>query len=56
MMSGLEGHLRRLGEFAPMHRGQVRHVEGMQLRTDVDDAILQTFFDYLRTLRGHTAP
>jgi len=27
----------------------------MQLRTDVDDAILQKFFDYLRTLRGHGA-
>ena len=27
-----------------------------KLRTDVDDAILQKFFDYLRTLRPQAAP
>jgi len=39
--------------FAAFLKRDLRLVEGMQLRTDVDDAILQTFFDYLRTLREH---
>jgi phenylpropionate dioxygenase-like ring-hydroxylating dioxygenase large terminal subunit len=37
--------------FAAFLRRDLELVEGMQLRTDVDDPILQTFFDYLRTLR-----
>ena len=41
--------------FAAFLKRDLKLVEGMQLRTDVDDAILQKFFDYLRTLRGHGA-
>jgi phenylpropionate dioxygenase-like ring-hydroxylating dioxygenase large terminal subunit len=37
--------------FAAFLKRDLGFVEGMRLRTDVDDAILQTFFDYLRTLR-----
>ena len=37
--------------FASFLRRDLGFVEGMRLRTDVDDAILQKFFDYLRTLR-----
>jgi phenylpropionate dioxygenase-like ring-hydroxylating dioxygenase large terminal subunit len=37
--------------FAAFLRRDLGLVEGMRLRTDVDDAILQKFFDYLRTLR-----
>jgi phenylpropionate dioxygenase-like ring-hydroxylating dioxygenase large terminal subunit len=37
--------------FAAFLRRDLGFVEGMKLRTDVDDAILQKFFDYLRTLR-----
>lgn len=42
--------------FAAFLKRDLRLVEGMQLRTDVEDRILQTFFDYLRTLRGHAPP
>jgi phenylpropionate dioxygenase-like ring-hydroxylating dioxygenase large terminal subunit len=37
--------------FAAFLKRDLGFVEGMRLRTDVDDAILQKFFDYLRTLR-----
>jgi nitrite reductase/ring-hydroxylating ferredoxin subunit len=37
--------------FAAFLKRDLGFVEGMKLRTDVDDPILQTFFDYLRTLR-----
>jgi hypothetical protein len=37
--------------FAAFLKRDLGFVEGMRLRTDVDDAVLQTFFDYLRTLR-----
>jgi nitrite reductase/ring-hydroxylating ferredoxin subunit len=40
--------------FAAFLRRDLGYVEGMRLRTDVDDAILQKFFDYLRTLRPVT--
>jgi len=41
--------------FAAFLKRDLGFVEGMRLRTDVDDAILQKFFDYLRTLRAHPA-
>ena len=44
------------GLFAAFLRRDLAFVEGMRLRTDVDDAILQTFFDYLRTLRPAGKP
>jgi nitrite reductase/ring-hydroxylating ferredoxin subunit len=37
--------------FAAFLKRDLAFVAGMRLRTDVDDAILQTFFSYLRTLR-----
>ncbi len=37
--------------FAAFLKRDLGFVEGMHLRTDVDDAILQKFFTYLRTLR-----
>jgi hypothetical protein len=37
--------------FAAFLKRDLGFVEGMKLRTDVDDAILQKFFAYLRTLR-----
>lgn len=37
--------------FASFLERDLGFVEGMRLRTDVDDPVLQTFFDYLRTLR-----
>ncbi len=37
--------------YAAFLKRDLGFVEGMRLRTDVDDAILQKFFDYLRTLR-----
>jgi nitrite reductase/ring-hydroxylating ferredoxin subunit len=37
--------------FAAFLRRDLAFVEGMRLRTDVDDAILQMLFAYLRTLR-----
>lgn len=37
--------------FAAFLERDLGFVEGMRLRTDVDDVILQLFFDYLRTLR-----
>ena len=42
--------------FAAFLKRDLGFVEGMRLRTDVDDAILQTFFDYLRTLRATRNP
>jgi aminopyrrolnitrin oxygenase len=41
--------------FAAFLKRDLGFVEGMTLRTDVDDAILQKFFDYLRTLRAQPA-
>jgi hypothetical protein len=41
--------------FAAFLERDLGFVEGMNLRTDVDDAILQRFFEYLRTLRTHPA-
>jgi phenylpropionate dioxygenase-like ring-hydroxylating dioxygenase large terminal subunit len=41
--------------FAAFLERDLGFVEGMNLRTDVDDAILQKFFEYLRTLRTHPA-
>jgi len=37
--------------YAAFLKRDLGFVAGMQLRTDVDDAVLQRFFDYLRTLR-----
>ena len=37
--------------FAAFLKRDLGFVEGMKLRTDMDDAILQQFFAYLRTLR-----
>jgi nitrite reductase/ring-hydroxylating ferredoxin subunit len=42
--------------FAAFLRRDLCFVVGMKLRTDVDDPILQKFFDYLRTLRAQPAP
>jgi hypothetical protein len=38
--------------FTAFLRRDLHLVAGMRLRTDVDDAILQQFFDYLRTLQS----
>jgi nitrite reductase/ring-hydroxylating ferredoxin subunit len=41
--------------FAAFLKRDLGFVAGMRLRTDVDDAILQTFFDFLRTLAHNNA-
>lgn len=42
--------------FAAFLERDLHFVEGMRLRTDVDDEILQSFFSYLRTLRPSDKP
>lgn len=42
--------------FAAFLRRDLTVIEGMRLRTDVDDPIIQQFFSYLRTLRAHAPP